>query len=209
VSIGFAGLTAHLARRYFQLAKELVDILLGGLLLVLFLPLLAVCAVLIKLSSRGPVLFSQVRVGRGGRLFRMYKLRTMRQDAEAGSGAVWASAEDPRVIGLCRWMRRGHVDELPQLINVILGQMSLVGPRPERPEILAELEKRYPNVRERLQVRPGITGLAQIRNGYDTDVEAFRHKLEYDLEYIRNQRWSQEVKILVGTLPKFRDHTAH
>jgi len=209
VGAGLAALGTHLARRFFDLAKEIFDIVVGSILLVLALPLLAVCAVIIKLSSKGPVLFSQVRVGQGGRPFRMYKLRTMYVDAESATGAVWAKADDPRVVPTCRWMRRSHIDELPQLVNVIRGDMSLVGPRPERPEILAELEKVYPEVRRRLSVRPGITGLAQIRNGYDTTIEAFREKLRADLEYIERQNWSTELRILASTLTKLNDKAAH
>jgi lipopolysaccharide/colanic/teichoic acid biosynthesis glycosyltransferase len=139
----------------------------------------------------------------------MYKLRTMRVDAESHSGAVWAAERDPRIMPACRWMRRCHVDELPQLINVIKGDMSLVGPRPERPEILDELEKVYPDIRKRLGVRPGITGLAQIQHGYDTTVEAYRRKLEADLEYIDSRRWSNELRILAATAAKVVDTSAH
>lgn len=202
---GILGLSAHLARRYFETAKEIVDVALGFVALVLALPALAICMAIIKLSSRGPVFYTQERVGKKGVLFTMFKLRTMYNNAESSSGAVWAEHNDPRVIPWCRWMRRSHVDELPQLINVIKGEMSLVGPRPERPEILDELEKVYPRVRDRLKVRPGITGLAQIRNGYDTDVEAFRRKLEADLEYIDHRRWGLELRILASTLAKFHD----
>lgn len=158
---GFLALTSHLARRYFDVAKEVADIVLGFLALVLSLPVLIVCAAIIKLSRSGPVLYRQQRVGKNGRLFKMYKLRTMYANAESATGAVWAARGDPRVLPACRWMRRSHVDELPQLINVIRGDMSLVGPRPERPEILSQLEKTYPGVRKRLAVRPGITGLCK------------------------------------------------
>jgi len=209
VGAGLLGLMTQLARRYFALAKEVVDIVLGFIALVLCLPVLAVCALIIRLSSKGPVFFSQNRVGKGGKLFEMHKLRTMYVDAESASGAVWASKHDPRIVATCRWMRRSHLDELPQLINVIRGDMSLVGPRPERPEILAELEKRYPQVRRRLSVRPGITGLAQVRNGYDTSIDAFRYKLEADLEYIERSNWSTEIRILAATLGKFKDGSAH
>ncbi|MFO8012580.1 MAG: sugar transferase [Phycisphaerae bacterium] len=209
VGAGLAALTTHLARRFFNLAKEVFDILAGSVLLALALPILAVCALIIKLSSRGPVVFTQIRVGQDGKPFRMYKLRTMYVDAESASGAVWAAKGDPRVVPACRWMRRCHADELPQLLNVVRGDMSLVGPRPERPEIIEELEKVYPEIRRRLQVRPGITGLAQIRNGYDTSVEAFRDKLLADLEYIERRNWSTELRILAGTLTKLNDKTAH
>lgn len=207
---GTAAITGHLARRHFEIAKECVDILLGAIALVVVSPVLAVCAVIIKVSSRGPVLYSQIRVGKNGKLFRMYKLRTMRVDAEASEGAVWAEKDDPRIVKACRWMRRSHVDELPQLISVIKGEMSLVGPRPERPEILEELAQHYPQARDRLKVRPGITGLAQIRNGYDTSVEEFRLKLQSDLEYIANRKWLIEIRIMIRTLSKFFfDNSAH
>ncbi|MCE5276575.1 MAG: sugar transferase [Planctomycetaceae bacterium] len=210
--LGFGGtaavLTVHLARRYFSLTKDIVDVLLGVILLILALPVLAACCVIIKVCSRGPAFFTQVRMGRDGRLFRMYKLRTMHVDAEKGTGAVWAGHGDPRVISPCRWMRLSHVDELPQLVNVIKGDMSLVGPRPERPEIMAELRKHYPEVDRRLEVRPGITGLAQIRSGYDTSIEAFRRKLTADLEYIERRHWGMEFSIMLRTFSKFRDSTA-
>ena len=154
-------------------------------------------------------MFTQIRMGKDGQLFKMYKLRTMYTDAESSRGAVWASKEDPRVVRTCRWMRRSHMDELPQLFNVIKGEMSLVGPRPERPEIMDELEKHYPNIRDRLKVKPGITGLAQVRNGYDTSVEQFRNKLEADMEYIARRKWRSELRIMAATLTKVMDKQAH
>ena len=202
------GLMAHLARRYFEIAKEVVDIVLGLVLLVVSLPVLLICAIMIKVTSKGPVFFVQVRAGKDGKLFKMYKLRTMYVDAEERSGAVWCGDKDPRIVGVCRWMRQSHVDELPQLLNIIKGEMSLVGPRPERPEILDELEEVYPDIRKRLTVKPGITGLAQVRNGYDTTIEAFRHKLASDLEYIANRKWGTELRILFATVAKFNDKTA-
>ncbi|HUS46785.1 MAG TPA: sugar transferase [Phycisphaerae bacterium] len=206
---GLLGLAAHLARRYFEAAKQVLDLMLGTILLIVSTPVLLICAAVIKVSSRGNVFYSQVRVGQNGKLFKMYKLRTMFPDAERESGAVWAEKGDSRVMPICRWMRRSHIDELPQLINVIRGQMSLVGPRPERPEIMKMLEERFPEVRKRLAVRPGITGLAQVRNGYDTDVESFRRKLQADLEYIARRRWSMELSILMRTLRKLHDKAAH
>jgi lipopolysaccharide/colanic/teichoic acid biosynthesis glycosyltransferase len=206
---GVVALGTHLARRYFEVAKEIMDVVLAAMMLVLCLPLLAVCALIIKLSGRGPIIFTQIRAGKDGKPFKMYKLRSMRVDAEAQSGAVWAADKDPRIMPACRWMRKSHVDELPQLINVIKGDMSLVGPRPERAEILDELEKVYPDIRKRLRVRPGITGLAQIQLGYDTTVEAYRRKLEADLEYIDSRRWSNELRILAATAAKVVDNTAH
>ena len=193
----------HLARRFFDTAKEVADIVLGFIALVLSLPVLAACALLIKLSSRGPVFYKQDRVGKDGKVFTLYKLRTMHVDAEAETGAIWAEDNDPRVVRTCRWMRRCHIDELPQLINVIKGQMSLVGPRPERPEIVAKLEEACPEFSKRHMVRPGITGLAQLRNGYEASVEGARRKLEADLEYIEKRKWSTEFRILAGTMTRF------
>jgi lipopolysaccharide/colanic/teichoic acid biosynthesis glycosyltransferase len=205
---GLIGLTVHLARRYFDMAKEVVDITLGVILLALLSPVMLLCALLVKVCSRGPVLFTQIRVGKDGREFMMYKFRTMYIDAETRVGATWAQDKDPRVVPVCRWMRRSHMDELPQLLNVIKGDMSLIGPRPERPEILTELEEVYPNIRSRLHVKPGITGLAQIRHGYDTSIEGVRHKLNSDLEYIEKRSWSNEISILLRTLGKLNDKTA-
>lgn len=206
---GMAAIAGHLARRHFECAKEIVDVLLGAAALLLTAPIWVVCAILIKISSEGPILFTQVRVGKDGELFKMYKFRTMHQSAETHTGAVWAAKDDPRIISSCRWMRSSHADELPQLINVIKGEMSLVGPRPERPEILQQLEAHYPEVKKRLSVLPGITGLAQVRNGYDTTVEDFRYKLESDLEYINKRKWRNEFRILAATLTKIRDKKAH
>jgi len=205
LAAGLGTLTIHLARRFFEVAKEVVDVVVGFIALVLSLPLLAVCAIVIKLSSKGPVFFRQARVGRSGKHFMMVKLRTMYADAEGGgsdNGALWTEDDDPRVVPACRWMRRSHIDELPQLINVIKGEMSLIGPRPERPEIVAELEKVCPDFNKRHLVRPGITGLAQIRNGYESSVEGAVRKLKADLEYIEKRTWSTELRILAGTVPK-------
>ena len=210
VSTGVVGLGAHLARRYFDMTKEVVDIVLGTIAFIVMLPLFIACALLVKISDPdGPVFYKQVRVGRDGREFTMYKFRTMRSDAEAISGATWAEENDPRIMRACRWMRISHLDEMPQILNVIKGEMSLVGPRPERPQILDELEQTYPHVRQRLTVRPGITGLAQIRNGYDSTVEGFGVKLNSDLEYIEHRGWRNEARILVATLGKFYDKQAN
>lgn len=205
---GIVSLCIHLARRYFEVAKEIVDVVLGVVALAVFFPVLAICAAIIKVSSRGPVFYTQLRVGKRGKVFKLYKLRTMHTGAESATGAVWASRSDPRVIPACRWMRRSHVDELPQLINVIKGEMSIVGPRPERPEMAEKLEKLLPDFKKRLEVRPGITGLAQVRNGYDGSVEGARRKLKADLEYIERRRWSTELQILLRTFARFYDREA-
>jgi len=209
VGAGGGSVLLELARRQFRMFKELLDIVGGGIALVVFAPVMLLCAAMIKFSDpEGPVLYRQVRVGLNGRLFTIYKLRTMYVDAEKHGRAQRAGKDDPRVIPLCRWMRKSHVDELPQLVNILSGEMSLVGPRPERPEIFEELAKDLPDFEKRLAVKPGLTGLAQIKNGYETDLESVRRKLEFDLQYIQNMSLSLEFKLLFATISKFRDHGA-
>jgi len=201
VTGGLAGLAVRYARTRYAILKDAFDVTVSILLLLAALPVMAICAAIIKLSDpRGPVLFSQTRVGLGGRRFRMYKLRTMYTDAEKDTGAVWATDDDPRVIPLCRFMRLSHLDELPQLYNILRGDMSLVGPRPERPEIIRELMMHIPNYMNRLEVKPGLTGLAQIENGYDSDIDSVRRKVAWDLEYVRTRGWATDLKILGRTI---------
>ena len=199
----------NVGRTVFDLTKRLMDISLGIVALILLSPAIILCALIVRFSSQGSVIYKQLRVGKDGKLFEMYKLRTMIADAEQSTGPVWAKADDPRVIPACRWMRRGHFDELPQLINVLKGEMSLVGPRPERPEIAAELRETFPDLNKRLAVRPGITGLAQICNGYDETLKGVRKKLNFDIEYINSRGFGLELYILAATLPKFNDQSAH
>jgi len=209
VGAGGGGLLMELARRQFRLFKEAMDLVGGGLAALVFGPVMLVCALMIKASDpEGPVLYRQVRVGLNGRLFTIYKLRSMYVDAEKHSGAQRAGDNDPRVIPICRWMRMSHVDELPQLFNILKGEMSLVGPRPERPEMFEELTREVPDFEKRLAVKPGLTGMAQIKNGYDTDTESVKRKLAYDLEYIENMSLSQELKLIFFTFAKFRDTAA-
>lgn len=209
VGAGGGSVLLELARRQFRIFKELLDLVGGGIAFAVFLPVMLVCAAMIKLSDpAGPVLYRQVRVGLNGRLFTIYKLRSMYVDAEKHGKAQLAGKDDPRVISACRWMRKSHVDELPQLFNILRGEMSLVGPRPERPEMFEELSRELPDFEKRLAVKPGLTGLAQIKNGYDTDIESVRRKLEMDLEYIRNMSLALEFKLLFATFSKFRDSGA-
>jgi exopolysaccharide biosynthesis polyprenyl glycosylphosphotransferase len=168
--------------------------------LVVSSPILVLVAVAIKLSSRGPILFRQTRVGWQGRHFALYKFRSMREDAEAESGAVWASKNDPRVTSVGRWLRLLRLDELPQFINVLRGDMSIVGPRPERPEFVAILSKQIPFFRQRLCVRPGITGWAQINHKYGDTLEDAARKLEYDLYYIKHLSPGLDAYIVLQTL---------
>ncbi len=206
VGAGGGGVLLEVARRQFRLFKELMDLVGGTIALMVFLPVMGLCAAMIKISDpEGPVLYRQVRVGLNGRLFTIYKLRSMYVDAEKHGKAQRAGQDDPRIIPICKWMRKSHVDELPQLVNIIRGEMSLVGPRPERPEMFEELSRELPDFDKRLAVKPGLTGLAQIKNGYDTDIASVRRKLEYDLHYIQNMSLSLEFKLLFATISKFRD----
>lgn len=179
--------------------RPILDFVLALLLLVLTAPVTLLAALLVKLTSRGPAIYTQVRVGQGGRLYVIYKLRTMVLDSEAGTGAVWAKAGDPRITPIGRFLRASHIDEFPQLVNILLGQMSLIGPRPERPEIVQYLKTKVDNYLERLEVRPGITGLAQVHLPPDVDLEGVRKKLVCDLHYIRHPSAWTDLRILICT----------
>ncbi len=191
-------LTPVSAGRY-AVCKPVFEFLFALVLLVLAAPVIVLTAVLVKLTSRGPAFYSQVRLGRNGRPFLIYKLRTMRQDAEMKSGACWSTKGDPRVTALGRFLRKTHLDELPQLWNVLCGDMSLVGPRPERPEFVPTLEKAIPGYRDRLLVKPGVTGLAQVRLAADTDLESVRRKLLYDLHYVRTAGFWLDLRLVICT----------
>jgi exopolysaccharide biosynthesis polyprenyl glycosylphosphotransferase len=162
-------------------------------------PVMLLVAALVKLTSPGPALFRQQRVGKNNCIFTLYKFRSMVRDAEAESGAVWATRNDPRVTPVGRWLRKLRLDELPQLFNVLKGDMSIVGPRPERPEFVAELEKRIPYYRQRHCIKPGITGWAQIKHKYGDSIEDTIVKLEYDLYYIKNLAPALDAVIMFHT----------
>jgi lipopolysaccharide/colanic/teichoic acid biosynthesis glycosyltransferase len=180
--------------------KEVLDRIAGLVLLLPILPLIGLLVALVRLTSRGPGVFAQKRVGKKGRIFTMYKLRSMRIDAEARTGPVWANVTgDPRVTPLGYWLRRLHLDELPQLFNVVRGEMSLVGPRPERPEFVAVLADQVPGYLNRIAVHPGITGLAQINLPPDTDLDSVRRKLVLDCDYIRTATAWLDLRIVFCT----------
>jgi lipopolysaccharide/colanic/teichoic acid biosynthesis glycosyltransferase len=183
-------------------AKAAVDGFTALLLLGLLWPVLVVLMVLVRLTSRGPALYKQTRVGLGGTSYTIIKLRTMYHECERGTGPRWSTPGDPRVTGLGRWLRRTHLDELPQLWNVLCGHMSLVGPRPERPEFVEQLECVIPGYRERLSVRPGITGLAQIQLPPDEEVAGVRRKVAYDTYYVQRAGAWLDVRIVAGTALK-------
>lgn len=184
-------------RLYFYL-KTVLEPILALALVVLLLPFLAVVAAAVLWTSGWPVLYSQERVGYRGKRFMMYKFRTMSNSAESG-GAQWATRDDPRVTPLGRWLRRARIDELPQLFNVIIGDLGFVGPRPERPEFYQMLSTLVPLFSMRLLVRPGITGWAQVRQGYAATVEESRTKLEYDLYYVQNMSHKLDLRVLIQT----------
>jgi lipopolysaccharide/colanic/teichoic acid biosynthesis glycosyltransferase len=187
--------------------------------LIVLLPLLLLIALAIRLTSRGPVLYTQERVGvdrrtprnaaanhrrtrdLGGRPFTIYKFRTMQVDAERATGAVWATQNDPRITPVGRFLRQYRLDEIPQLINVMRGEMNIVGPRPERPTIFAELREHIAEYPLRQRTKPGITGLAQIYHHYDRSLDDVRTKVRYDLEYIRRQSVWEDLRIMLRTIP--------
>ena len=187
--------------------------------LLLLLPVMLALALLVRFTSRGPILYAQTRVGLdrrktrinalydrrmqdlGGRIFTIYKFRTMYADAEARTGVVWASKRDPRVTKVGRALRVLRADELPQLWNVVRGEMNIVGPRPERPSIFARLRDNIEEYPLRQLARPGITGWAQINHSYDTSLDDVRTKVRFDLEYLQRQGVAEDVKIMLKTLP--------
>jgi len=199
--------------------RRAVNLILALIALIITMPVMLLIAFLVRLTSRGPVLYTQIRVGLdrrekvlgpqnhrrerdlGGRPFTIYKFRTMRVDAEHGSGAVWAQQRDPRVTAIGRLLRQYRLDELPQLLNVLKGEMNVVGPRPERPTIFAELREHIAEYPLRQRAKPGITGLAQINHHYDRSLEDVRTKVHYDLEYIRRQSVTEDFRIMLKTVP--------
>jgi exopolysaccharide biosynthesis polyprenyl glycosylphosphotransferase len=183
-----------------ETAKRLSDLALAIVGLVLAAPLMALSALALKLTSPGPVLYSQRRVGKDNEPFTIYKFRSMRVDAEAGTGAVWSRENDPRVTPVGRLLRRTRIDELPQLWNVLKGDMSFVGPRPERPEFVADLTKRIPFYGQRHVVRPGLTGWAQVRHSYGSTIDDAQEKLQYDLFYIKHMSMAFDIYIILDTV---------
>ncbi len=181
------------------LVKRLLDIVLSGILLILLLPVFTLLAILVKYTSRGPIFYSQARSSVGGKEFPIYKFRTMRVDAEAATGAVWAQRNDPRVTRIGGLLRKTSLDELPQLWNVFIGKMSLVGPRPERPELIKRFQRTVPKYMLRSRVKAGMTGWAQI-NGYRGDT-SLRKRLQYDLYYIVNWSLIMDLFVLAATIP--------
>jgi sugar transferase (PEP-CTERM system associated) len=187
-------------RRLSSVAKRIFDILASGVLLLLTVPLVMITALLVKMESKGPAFYRQTRVGLFGQDFDILKLRSMRVDAEVAGTAVWAEKDDPRITRVGRIIRKLRIDELPQVWTVLKGEMSFVGPRPERPTFVAELAQQMPYYAERHMVKPGITGWAQINYPYGASMDDARHKLEYDLYYAKNYTPFLDVVILLQTI---------
>ena len=183
----------------YRAVKRSMDIFVGTLGLILLLPVFLIVAMLIKIDSRGAVIFKQERVGKDGKLFMMYKFRTMMSDAEKKTGPTWATENDPRLTLVGRFLRKSKIDEFPQLMNLIKGDMTMVGPRPERPFFVNHFMERVPGYNHRLDVTAGITGLAQLRNGYDASAMDVIHKLEHDVDYIKNMKLSTDLRLLAET----------
>jgi lipopolysaccharide/colanic/teichoic acid biosynthesis glycosyltransferase len=185
--------------RWYPPLKALGDRLAALVLLIPAAPVLLLAALLVKLTSRGPAFYTQTRLGLGGKPFTIWKLRTMIHQCESLTGPRWCMPDDPRVTWIGGFLRATHLDEVPQLFNVLLGHMSLIGPRPERPEFLPELEQALPGYRLRLSVRPGVTGLAQVQLPADSDVHSVRRKLAFDLYYIQHLSPWLDLRLLVCT----------
>lgn len=200
VWFGYADISGVKRNIYNTLLKNILDKLLAVIVLILTAPLIILTAALIKLESKGPVFYSQKRVGLNEEIFVLHKFRSMHIDAEA-NGAVWAQENDPRTTRVGKVIRLLRIDELPQLWNVLMGEMSFVGPRPERPEFVRELKKEIPYYAFRHSVLPGITGWAQINYNYGASKEDAREKLQFDLYYIKNEAFWLDLSILLQTIP--------
>lgn len=180
--------------------KRLLDVTVSIIILIISLPVSLLAAIAIKLDSEGPIFFTQERMGMNGKIFKMIKFRSMKKDAEKHTGPVWSQKNDPRVTRVGKIIRKLRIDEIPQFINVLKGDMSVVGPRPERPYFVEKLSQEIPYYKRRLKVRPGITGWAQVKHKYDESIEDVKVKLRYDLFYIENMSIRMDLKILFRTI---------
>ena len=183
-----------------RVVKRLIDILFSLVVLAGLLPLWLLVALMIRIDSRGPIFYNQKRVGKDGKIYKMIKFRSMVVGAEKMTGPVWASSNDSRITKVGRILRKLRLDEIPQLINVLDGDMSLIGPRPERPFFVEKLRKAIPLYARRLRIRPGITGWAQVKGNYDQSIEDVKLKLEYDLFYLENMSLRMDLKIILNTV---------
>jgi len=189
-----------LFRKTYTLSKRGIDITGSVSALIIFSPILLLTALWIKLTSKGPVFYTQTRVGKDGQYFEIFKFRTMRVDAEKATGPVWASKNDVRLLPAGKFIRKAHIDEIPQFVNCLKGDMSIIGPRPERPIFVERFKEEIPDYTKRLNVKPGITGLAQVRHRYDETIDDVRKKIKYDLLYIKKMCLWTDVLILARTV---------
>ena len=180
--------------------KRIMDIVVSLVILMLSIPLMLIITVAIKLDSKGPVIYVQKRVGRKGKEFTLFKFRSMIENAEAHTGAVWAEKDDPRITGVGRIIRATRLDELPQFVNVLKGDMSLIGPRPERKVFVDQFIRGIPLYSRRLNVKPGITGWAQVKHKYDESLDDVKTKLSYDIYYLENMSLKFDLRILLQTI---------
>lgn len=183
--------------KLFNIYKRSLDIVASLLGLIIGIPLLIIFGVAIKIEDKGPIFYKQERLGLKGRRFYVYKLRSMRINAESIGGAQWAQKDDPRITKVGKFIRKTRIDEIPQLYNILIGDMSLIGPRPERPELTYQFEQEIPGFMHRLSIKPGLTGWAQVNGGYDITPE---EKLVFDKEYIENKSILLDLKIILMTI---------
>lgn len=196
---GILGIMMSFIRRSYAAAKRMVDIVGSLAAMIILSPVCLVAAAIIKFTSTGPVIFKQIRMGKGGRHFNIYKFRTMKTDAEKDTGPVWAAQNDNRLIPIGNFLRKTHLDEIPQFINVLKGDMSIVGPRPERPFFVEKLKYEIHGYERRLMVKPGITGLAQVCHRADQSTKDVKIKVKYDLLYMKKMSMFADVVIICRT----------
>jgi len=197
---GFFGMLVSFIRNVYARTKRIFDLILAILGAILLSPAMILTALLVKLTSKGPAIYTQTRVGLNGKHFKIYKFRTMKVDAEKNSGPVWATKNDNRLTPVGNFLRKSRLDELPQFFNIIQGNMSLIGPRPERPIFVEKFKQEISDYEKRLQIKPGITGLAQVWHRYDETIADVRKKIKYDLLYIKKCCFWTDLRILFRTV---------
>lgn len=200
VGVPLIDVNLNLDTFYSKYLKRIMDLIISTSALIMILPIWLLIAFAIKLDSKGPVFYNQERIGRDGKKFHIKKFRSMISNAEEDTGPIWSGKNDLRITSFGKFLRRFHLDETPQLINIILGEMAIIGPRPERPYFIERLEKKYSFYNRRLKIRPGVSGWAQIKQPYDKDYEDVHQKLKYDFYYIENLSFKLDLKIILGTI---------
>ncbi|MFH1771990.1 MAG: sugar transferase [Candidatus Omnitrophota bacterium] len=202
ISGSIASVFLGFARSRYLLFKRFFDLFVSVLSLIILSPLFLIIYIIVRVDSEGPAFFKQKRLGRNGMTFEILKFRTMRNNAELQTGPVWAQDNDPRITKVGHFLRKSHLDEIPQFINVIFGHMSLIGPRPERPELTTGISESVPGFLNRLEVKPGITGLAQTRYRYGASIKDAARKLKYDCLYLKKMCWLLDFQIILWTMQR-------